>query len=917
MIKNNRVRMAVAAVLSSCATVAAHAADAGAAGPPAAAGPAAAPAEAGGLAEVVVTAERRSETVQNVPITIQAITGDQLAQMRVETLDDVLKYLPNVTFSSNGPGQGQIYMRGLSAGFAGNQSSAAINPFPNVALYLDDQSMTFPGRNVDVYMADMERIEVLEGPQGTLFGGGAEAGAVRYITNKPKLNVTEGNVEASYGTTAHGDPNSSGIAVINLPVIQDTLAVRGVVYTDHRGGYIDNLPSTFTRAPNSTDPGPASFGLTYPVNTPGANNFNLAQSAQNPITYNGLRVQALWQIDPDWSLLIQQSYQYMEADGADVQYPIGSDGQALGAWQETSFVPQWDKDKWENTAWTLNGKFGDIRMVYTGAYLSRTIDNSVDYSNYTRSGGGFYYTCAGGPNGGMIGGGKGFPLTCYSPVLSWNDHVETTHQSHELRFSTPDDWRLRALVGGFWEDFDIKDDMNFRYTTIPSCGAAGSAALAAYAAGTAVCKGNVIPYPGAAAIDPGVRDDNVAFGEDLQRGYKQWALFTSVDYDLIPKVLTLTGGTRYYKYTESMHGSQYSTSTGCAGIPNGACVGSNLTAATHAADYSGFRSRGNLTWHVTPDAMLYYTFSQGFRPGAGNRKNSAEVKIDIDPLTGLPTVGPDANPTLVKQYRKPYTYPPDTLINNEIGWKTEWFNHRLLVNGSAYVMDWKNVQTLIYNPPVYGNTTFGVQGPDYRIKGVELQVVWRATDGLTLQGSLSHNNASETNSPCIQSVGGAGAPNGIAGNPTPAGSCIAQVWNSILQQNVPVLNPLGAVGATPAFSPTIQYNVHARYDWEMNDYRMFFTVGASHTGEMNNEPSSFTPAVPGTVPTTTWLLYNQPGYTVYDAELGISKDNWRVELYGQNLGNSDASLFTSSAQFIESQVPLRPRVLGLSIGMKF
>ncbi|HET7757601.1 MAG TPA: TonB-dependent receptor [Steroidobacteraceae bacterium] len=860
----------------------------------------------------MVTAERRAESVQNVPITIQAITGNQLQQMQVETFDDVLKYLPNVTFSTNGPGQGNIYMRGLSAGFAGNQSTAAINPFPNVALYLDDQSMTFPARNVDVYMADLERIEVLEGPQGTLFGGGAEAGAVRYITNKPKLNVTEGSVDASYGTTAHGDPNSSGIAVINLPVLADTLAVRAVAYTDHRGGYIDNVPSTFTRLP--TDPGPASFGLTYPPNVAVANNFNLAQNAQNPVNYSGLRVQALWQFNADWSLLIAQTYQNMEADGSDQQYPFGTEGQPLGAWQETSFVPQWYKDKWENTAWTVNGRIGDIRAVYTGAYLSRTIDNNVDYSNYTRSGGGFYYTCAGGPNSSVIGGGKGFALTCYSPVLSWNDFVETTHQSHELRFSTPDELRLRGLVGAFWEDFDIKDDMNFRYKSIPSCTPAN---LLLYQSGSQVCVGNVIPPPGTAAIDPGVRDDNTAFGEDLERGYRQWALFTSIDYDLIPKVLTLTGGTRYYHYTEFMHGTQYSTSTGCAGIPNGTCVGSNLTAATHAADYSGFRSRGNLTWHITPDVMAYYTFSQGFRPGAGNRKNSAEVKIDVNPVTGLPTVGADANPTLVKQFRKPYTYPPDTLINNEIGWKTEWLNHRLLVNGSAYLMDWKDVQTLIYNPPVYGNTTFCVQGPDYRIKGFELQIVGRVTDALTLQGSLSRNNASETNSPCIRSVGGTGVPNGIAGNPTPAGACITQVWDSTLQMNVPLLNPLGNVGATPAFSPTLQYNLHARYDWEVNDYRMFLTVGASYTGTMNNEPSSFTPAVPGAVPTTTWLLYNQPSYTVYDAEFGLAKDNWRIELYGQNLGNSSASLFTSSAQFIESQVPLRPRVLGLTIGMKF
>ena len=143
-----------------------------------------------GLEEITVTAQRRSESIQDVPITIQAITGESLGQLSVTTFDDVIKLLPNVTFSSNGPGQGNINMRGLSVGFAGSQSSASINPFPNVATYLDDQSLTFPGRNLDVYMVDMERIEVLEGPQGTLFGGGAEAGALRYITNKPKLNVT-------------------------------------------------------------------------------------------------------------------------------------------------------------------------------------------------------------------------------------------------------------------------------------------------------------------------------------------------------------------------------------------------------------------------------------------------------------------------------------------------------------------------------------------------------------------------------------------------------------------------------------------------------------------------------------------------------------------------------------------------------
>ena len=107
------------------------------------------------LEEVIVTAQHRSESIQDVPITIQAITGDQLGKLSVTTFDDVVKLLPNVTFSANGPGQGNIYMRGLSVGFAGSQSSASINPFPNVATYLDEQSLTFPGRNLDVYRSDV------------------------------------------------------------------------------------------------------------------------------------------------------------------------------------------------------------------------------------------------------------------------------------------------------------------------------------------------------------------------------------------------------------------------------------------------------------------------------------------------------------------------------------------------------------------------------------------------------------------------------------------------------------------------------------------------------------------------------------------------------------------------------------------
>ena len=174
-------------------------------------------------------------------------------------------------------------MRGLSAGSQPSQGSGSTGLWPNVAIYLDNQSGQLPNRNLDIYAADLNRIEVLEGPQGTLFGAGAEAGVIRYITNEPKLDVTEGSVKAGYGMTAHGDPNTDVTAVLNLPLIADTLAVRAVIYDDSRGGYIDNVPATFTR--KDTDIGIHYAQLSAPVSghcPDGAAEHRLLRAARQP-----------------------------------------------------------------------------------------------------------------------------------------------------------------------------------------------------------------------------------------------------------------------------------------------------------------------------------------------------------------------------------------------------------------------------------------------------------------------------------------------------------------------------------------------------------------------------------------------------------------------------------------------------------
>jgi len=872
MNSNPKLSYAIAAILSGTSIGISHAATATDA------------TDSDAIQEITVTAQRRTESIENVPITIQAITGTQLKQLNVETFDDLLKYTPNVTYSGNGPGLGNIFVRGLSSGGSGNQSQSTTAPFPNVAVYLDDQSMQFPARNNDVYLVDMERVEVLEGPQGTLFGGGAQAGAIRYITNKPKLDVTEGDVNAGYGTTAGGDPNSNVNATINLPLIADTLAIRATVFNDHRGGYISNVPGT----------------ISFP-GSPVANNAALVGSDLNTVTYTGARLSALWKFNDDWNLLVQQNYQNMQQDGYFSSYPQDANGNNLGTNQITAFAPAYDKDKYESTSWTLNGQIGFLKAVYTGSYLDRKIEQQADYSNYTRSGGGQYYACTGTGKGSL--GGATTPLTCYAPTGNWNDNVQNTHQSHEIRLSTSEDNRLRGLFGAFWEEFMIKDQMNFNYLNIPQCDPAN---LTTALNGGPGCVSAVGPIPGNYATDPGLRENSdTAFGEDVKRGYRQTAFFTSVDFDIIPKVLTLTGGTRYFHYDEFEQGSEFYTSTSANNIPNGACIaagncgfGINLNKKE-----SGFRSRGNLTWHITPDTMVYYTYSQGFRPGGFNRTSSAN---GIPSLAGVaPYIAKDKS---TDQFNKPAGYDSDDLTNNEVGVKSEFLEHRVQVNASAYVMHWNNVQLPLFDPVHLGNTTFDINGPSYTIKGAELQVVARATEGLTIQGSTSYNHSEQTNAPCLPS----NRPG--AGNPTPLGTCITQV------NGVPYTNPYGVLGTSPAFSPLLQFTLRARYDWAIGDYKPFAMVGANHVGSERNEPASFPGGASSfctPVPTTTLCQYTMAAYTTYDAAIGVGKDNWTAQITGNNITNSDASTNTSSAQFIKSEVPLRPRVLTLQFGYKF
>ncbi len=781
------------------------------------------------LEEVIVTATRRNENLQNVPIAITALTSSTLAELNVQTLEDFVKYLPNVSTAGVGPGQDEVYMRGLSTTHQGSQVAAGTAVFPNVAVYLDDQSVQLPGRNLDVYAADLARIEVLEGPQGTLYGAGAQAGAIRYITNKPNLDVTEGSVNASYSTTAHGDPSAAGVAMLSVPVIPGTFALRAVIYDDARGGYIHNVPGTFTREP--TDLGIVDyFGGVVPPGSPSLSNNNLVNRTINPVTYKGARLSALYRFNEDWNLLLQQSYQSMEADGIFAYNP------RLGDLDVQQYNPSRDLDKFEDTAWTLNGRVGPVKLVYTGGYLVRNVNQSTDYTAYARGPFADYYQCNGFQPGGT-------PV-CYSPSATWHSIERNTHQTHELRASTPDDLRVRGILGIFWEDYRIQTSQNFLYAD-PNAGFP-----------------TLQPIPGVPIFNSNP-PQGTAFLSDITRGYEQKAVFGELAVDLIPHSLILTVGTRFFHFDNFDRG-QSDGVYGCRDVNPCTPAAGIFDLFNFAQVNSGHKSKVNLSWKPLENVLIYGTYSEGFRPGGFNQ--GVGVIPKTSPLFGIFTV--------------PRFYDSDTLKNYEIGWKTELFDRRLQFNGAIYDEEWSNVQLQIYDPTLYGNAGFTVNGPNYRVRGIEGDVIVRITDELTLNSSFAWNRSQQVNEPSL-----------------------------VVKGTDISLFPTRGVGSPLANAPPFQGNIRLRYEAPIYEYRWHAQVGAQHTDH------SYADVI--TQGTLAPPDYELAPYTTYAASAGVARDAWEAEFFGENLTDTRAQVFISSAQWVTLVTTKRPRILGVRFSYKF
>jgi len=635
------------------------------------------PPAAGGtmLDEIIVTSQKREENIQAVPISIQAIDSKKLTDLQVASFDDYARYLPSLSVQSYGPGQAQLYVRGVTNGGDG----VHVGSQPLVGVYVDEMPVTTIANNLDIHVYDMARVEALSGPQGTLFGASSMAGTMRLITNKPDPTHFEAGYDVTGETFTKGGTGGKLEGFANFP-INENAAVRLVGWKESDGGYINVVRSPPEYFPGSGFP---------------RDNANLVQKNSNTVDTIGGRAALLLKLNDRWTATATVQTQDQISHGqfaytpepitVTPTYPDGSQGTSMtlggnGDLNIARYFPEINKDRFLMGTLVVEGKVADLDLTYAGGYISRHEYQVQDYSDYS-----FFYDVlyASMPQyyGDIFHDKNGNKISPAQYVIGWN---EFTKQSHEIRLATPSTWRLHGVVGLFYER--QTDHMRYDYKVdglSPDVSIGGS--------------------PGTVWL------------ENAQRVDRDTALFTDMTYDITNK-LSLTGGIRAYRFDNTLDGfagfginfpsssSPYTGENICftpidPTNPNMPCKDLNSRATKSSETH-----RLNVTYKFDDDRMVYATWSTGFRPGGVNR------------LLSVPP------------------YNPDYLTNFEVGTKTTWFDHRLRFNGAVFLERWKDAQ---FAYPGQGGVNVVINAGRAEIRGIEAELHYKVNQGLTLSSSAT------------------------------------------------------------------------------------------------------------------------------------------------------------------------------------
>lgn len=824
------------------------------------------------LEEVTVTATKRAESLQDVPIAVTALTEESLEELGITNFSDYVMQLPGVTAGGSGPGQNTIYIRGVASTTPNLTTAGVAGLAPNVAFYLDEQPLAQPGRNLDVYAADLQRIEVLSGPQGTLFGGSSQAGNVRLITNKPDFSDSYGSIKLGASSISGGGTSANVEAMFNMP-LSETFALRGVFYSDDKGGWIDNIAGTVdasqsarfrpagTLRANGVPVDAARAGFQAGADLSGvtflsADNSALVEDDFNETKYTGGRLMGAWDINENWNLLLSYQTQDLDADG------VFSSDPALGDHKVRKFSPNTIDDSFDNTAWTLTGLINDLEVVYTGAFTDRETNQIVDYTDYLFVGQYLpYYICdyyvtypgAGGPAG-----------TCQGPNLFVHSLTNVEVQSHEIRFSTDSSKAFRVTAGAFFQDMELTERNDFTYPgslNVQGWGGAGSGTGFApnYPLTNTAVTGEIGNASPGYFSDPGPFPRDVIFRNDIKRTDEQIGIFGEGTYDF-SDTFSMTFGLRYYDIEVDFEGSANSSFFNMTG-PNGAdfqAFGTNISAqfapdntvgAPDKAIADGTIFKVTANWQPDDDKMYYVTLSEGFRPGLLNR--------------------PGGNTNPAGTFTVPYALDTDDVTNLEFGIKSDYLDGRFRLNAAAFLVDIERLQTTVFDTSIT-NLFFSDNAANADVRGIEADFSWlpASTDGLIVTGAFSLLDTEITE----------------------------------------VLTPTNDVvrGDELAYAPKFQGNVRARYEWDYGDTNLVAHV----------------------MPSVSWsseaysdiITINRDrvdSWTMMGITAGVSADTWSAELFVTNLTDEKAEVARNFVFDVTSVTYAQPRTIGLRLNFDF
>ena len=773
---------------------------------PALADPAAeaSPASGGGLQEVVVTARKVEENLQTVPISIDVYTQKDLSNLAITNMDDYLQKVPSISYISTGPGTQLFVMRGVSDGSNPNYANTSSTGF-----FVDDLSMSYGGAQPDLHLYDIERIEVLNGPQGTTYGAGAMSGAIRYITNKPDVKDFSAGVDLDGGKIHGGQNNQTYEGFVNIPAIPGILGFRASVFSVDNGGFIDNALVTRTW-----------------VNGAVSNNAEWAGNDYNRENIEGGRAALKAVFSEGWSALLTYAFQRQHTNGAWDEDPT------LAPRTVERFGPESNLFESNMVDFHVDGDVGIGDLVYAGTYWNQERRQWDEYSQYEQNfnegapGGGFPgtqegYTCLNDP---YYGTG---PYTGCKPALQYYSYnIDPQRWSNELRLSSKAGGRWHWLAGLYWERTTDHNYNNTYYMPgLQYQGAAFQKTLASY-------------YLTQPTLPPGVWYTYTETSWILQT-----TEFANINFDVTDK-LNVEAGVVHFHDSEA-----YDTPIlGFAYAPN---TPSYFTSSSHKVD-----GKAGVSYRFTDHVMMYADWAQGFRPGGSN--------------SGLPS-GPDG----CYASGVPQLYNPDTLNNYEIGWKTTSLENRLLWNGAAYYMDWKDLQALIYNALVCPSSSYNINVGQARIYGAESNIDYRITDDLTLQASVDYTQASVT-------------------------STVTPAYQNYVGERLP-------------FAPYFSWSWNARYEHPLQqNLRGYLQFDMAHKGDMYNglNPND---------PNTGLPRILQPSYTLMNLRLGLNPPNerWLAEFYITNLTDKNAIVYSNTGNYDLRETTNEPRVFGIRVNYRF